>query len=41
LKHVSATDAIVPAEQHALENTTQGGVKAASIAGAIFNHKDD
>jgi hypothetical protein len=41
LKHVSATDAIVPAEQHALENTTWGGVKAASIAGAIFNHKDD
>jgi hypothetical protein len=28
-------------EQHALDNTTCGGVKAASIAGAIFNHKDD
>jgi hypothetical protein len=41
LKHVSATDSIVPAEQHALENTTRGGVKAAGIAGAIFNHKDD
>jgi hypothetical protein len=28
-------------EQRALDNTTCGGVKVASIAGAIFNHKDD
>jgi len=41
LRNVGATDDITPAEQHALETTTHGGVKAASIAGAIFNHKDD
>src|ERR1700683_1686312 len=27
--------------EHALNVTTHGGVKTASIAGAIFNHKDD
>ena len=27
--------------EHALNVTTRGGVKTASIAGAIFNHKDD
>jgi hypothetical protein len=32
---------LTPAEQHAFESTTQGGVKAASLAGAIFNYKDD
>ena len=29
------------ATDHALNVTSCGGVKAASIAGAIFNHKDD
>ena len=41
LKNVKSTDDLTPAEQHALEKSTRGGVKAASIAGAIFNHKDD
>jgi hypothetical protein len=29
------------AVQRALETSTRGGVKAANLAGAIFNHKDD
>ena len=41
LKNVKSTDELTPAEQHALETSTCGGVKTASIAGAIFNHKDD
>jgi len=41
LKNIRSGDDITPAEQHALEKTTCGGVKAGSIAGAIFNHKDD
>jgi hypothetical protein len=37
------TDATPPtkAQQRALDVSTAGGVKAASIAGAIFNHKND
>ncbi|KAH9898167.1 hypothetical protein C8Q73DRAFT_779911 [Cubamyces lactineus] len=30
-----------PAELRALESSARGGVKTASLAGAIFNHKDD
>ena len=41
LNNLDSLDDLTPAEQHALESTTQGGVKAASLAGAIFNHKDD
>jgi hypothetical protein len=41
LNNLDSLDDLTPAEQHALESTTRGGVKAASLAGAIFNHKDD
>jgi hypothetical protein len=41
LQNVDSLDNLTPAELHALKSTTRGGVKAASIAGAIFNHKDD
>jgi hypothetical protein len=41
LKDVTPTDDLTPVEQQAFEKTSRGGVKAASIAGAIFNHKDD
>jgi hypothetical protein len=41
LKNVESLDDLTPGEQHALNSTTRGGVKAASLAGAIFNHKDD
>jgi hypothetical protein len=41
LNNLDSPDDLTPAEQHALESTTRGGVKAASLAGAIFNHKDD
>ena len=41
LNNLDSLDNLTPAEQHALESTTRGGVKAASLAGAIFNHKDD
>jgi hypothetical protein len=37
----ATSDTVTPVEQRALDVTTRGGVKAASIAGAIFNHKDD
>jgi hypothetical protein len=38
---VETTDSTTPAERRAMDVTACGGVKAASIAGAIFNHKDD
>ena len=42
LKDISPDkDDMTPAQQHAAEVTTRGGVKATQIAGAIFNHKDD
>jgi len=41
LNNLDSLDDLTPAEQHALESTTRGGVKAASLAGAIFNYKDD
>jgi hypothetical protein len=41
LQNVDSLENLTPAELHALKSTTRGGVKAASIAGAIFNHKDD
>ena len=41
LNNLDSLDDLTPPEQHALESTTRGGVKAASLAGAIFNHKDD
>jgi hypothetical protein len=37
----AASGAPTKAQQRAIDVTTAGGVKAASIAGAIFNHKDD
>src|SRR5438876_11283358 len=36
-----AAETLTPAEQRAMDITACGGVKAASIAGAIFNNKDD
>ena len=41
LKDVTSTDDLTPVEQQAFDKTSRGGVKAAGIAGAIFNHKDD
>ena len=41
LNNLDSLDDLTPGEQHALESTTRGGVKAAGLAGAIFNHKDD
>src|SRR6202050_143178 len=41
LKDVTSTDDLTPVEQQAFDKTSQGGVKTAGIAGAIFNHKDD
>lgn len=38
---MTSTTPLTAAEQHALETTTRGGIKATSLAGAIFNHKDD
>ncbi|TFK77818.1 hypothetical protein K466DRAFT_607657, partial [Polyporus arcularius HHB13444] len=35
------TDTLSPAEMRALESSTRGGVKLCSLAGAIFNNKDD
>lgn len=35
------TDTLSPAEMWALESSTRGGVKLCSLAGAIFNNKDD
>ena len=35
------SDADSAAVQNAVESSTRGGVKAASLAGAIFNHSDD
>ena len=35
------SEASTPAELRALNTSTSGGVKATSIAGALFNHKDD
>jgi len=37
----ATSDSLTPIEQRALDVSSRGGVKAASIAGAIFNHKDD
>ena len=34
-------DEMTPAQRHAFDVTSKGGVKATQIAGAIFNHKDD
>jgi hypothetical protein len=42
LRNISSTsDTSTAAEQRAFETSTRGGVKACSLAGAIFNHKDD
>jgi hypothetical protein len=41
LNSVESTSQTNEATDHALNVTSRGGVKAASIAGAIFNHKDD
>jgi hypothetical protein len=42
IEKVSAdTDIISPTKQYAFDVTTCGGVKTASIAGALFNNKDD
>jgi hypothetical protein len=42
LKEISAKkDDMTSAQEHALEMTARGGVKATQLAGAIFNHKDD
>ena len=41
LNDVTSTDDLTPVEQQAFDKTSRGGVKAAGIAGAIFNHKDD
>lgn len=38
---VSSSHEATPAEQRAFDTSTRGGVKACSLAGAIFNHKDD
>ena len=35
---VETVDSTTPAEKRAMDVTACGGVKAASIAGAIFNH---
>ena len=34
-------DAVTPAQERALNQTTCGAIKTAQIAGAILNHKDD
>ncbi|KAH9853437.1 hypothetical protein C2E23DRAFT_104115 [Lenzites betulinus] len=36
-----STEDLSPAELQALESSTRGGVKLTSLAGALFNHKDD
>jgi len=41
LKDVTSTDDLTSVEQQAFDKASQGGVKAAGISGAIFNHKDD
>jgi len=41
LNSVESASQTNEATDHALNVTSHGGVKAASIAGAIFNHKDD
>ena len=38
---IETVDSTTPAEKRAMDVTACGGVKAASIAGAIFNNKDD
>ena len=41
LKNINPdSDVLTPAEERAFEVTAHGGIKASSIAGAIFNHKD-
>jgi hypothetical protein len=37
----NSTEVSTSAEEHALEVSTGGGVKAVQLAGTIFNHKDD
>ncbi|KAF7982655.1 hypothetical protein HWV62_27105 [Athelia sp. TMB] len=41
IKHIASATALTAAEEHALEATTRGGIKATTLAGAMFNHKDD
>lgn len=41
LNNRATEDAPNPAEHRAMDITTCGGVKAASIAGHIFSNKDD
>jgi hypothetical protein len=40
-EHVSTSDTTTPAQEQALEMTTQGGVKATKLAGDILNNKND
>ncbi|KZP19697.1 hypothetical protein FIBSPDRAFT_1045302 [Athelia psychrophila] len=41
IKNMTSATALTAAEEHALEATTRGGIKATTLAGAMFNHKDD
>ncbi|KAG1897412.1 uncharacterized protein F5891DRAFT_957149, partial [Suillus fuscotomentosus] len=42
LQHIDLTaDGLLATEEHAMKVSTHGGVKAVSLAGDIFNHKDD
>ncbi len=39
--HLPDSDVLTPAQERALEMTTRGGIKAARLAGEIFNNKND
>lgn len=41
INNIKDLESLSPAEQRALDVTIRGAVKAASIAGYMFNHKDD
>jgi hypothetical protein len=41
LQRIQSEADVTPIEQRAIDATSHGGIKAASIAGAIFNNKDD
>jgi len=41
IDEITEDEILTPAQERAMNVTVSGGVKAAGIAGAIFNHKDD
>ena len=41
LQNICSEENATHIEQRAIDSSSRGGIKAASIAGAIFNNKDD